>query len=73
MGLPTLFSNLSLIIVIALLVVCVLMFFYFKQKIGELEKASVNQAKVLQAFITHSMQTLRQPQLLSNTCFNSFK
>jgi len=71
MGLPALFSNLSLIIVIALLVVCVLMFFYFKQKIGELEKASVNQAKVLQAFITHSMQTLRQPQLLSNNDFGT--
>jgi hypothetical protein len=52
MGLSTLFSNLSIVIVVALLVVSVAMFFYFRQKISELEKASLNQAKVLQSFIS---------------------
>ena len=60
MGLSTLFSNLSIVIVVALLVVSVAMFFYFRQKISELERASLNQAKVLQSFISR-MFTMPPP------------
>lgn len=55
MGLATLFSNLPIVITVILLVVSVIMFFYFRQKISELEKASVSQAKVLHSFISQSL------------------
>lgn len=63
MGLSTVFSNLSAIILVALLAVCVLMFFYFRQKISEIEKASINQAKILHSFIS---QTLAMQQNLNS-------
>ena len=59
MGLPAILSNLSVVIIVVLLVVSVAMFFYFRQKISELEKASINQAKILHSFIS---QTLSMPR-----------
>ena len=55
MGLSNLLSNLPILITVVLLIISVVMFFYFRQKISELEKASVSQAKVLHSFISQSL------------------